>query len=149
MAEITITVHGTPWPEGSVKAFVRGGKAVIVHDNPERLQEWRNAVTRKARAAGMSFLGRPVAIDIGMTLWLPRPPSHYRTGRNASLLRDTAPAYPVSRFDSDKLARAVLDSFTGVLYDDDGQVTDLAARKRYASLGQLPGAVITVREATP
>jgi Holliday junction resolvase RusA-like endonuclease len=145
MTEIVITVSGRPWPEGSLRAFVRGGKAVIVHDNPAALEQWRGAVERAARKTGSSFLRRPVTID--MSLYLPRPRSHYRTGRNAHLLREEAPPFPVSRFDSDKLARAVLDSLSGVLYIDDGQVVDLSARKRYAEYGMMPGGIIRVREA--
>jgi Holliday junction resolvase RusA-like endonuclease len=147
VTDVVITVAGDPWPEGSVKAFVRGGKPVIVHDNPDALGKWRDAVNAKARLTRCSFRDRPVEVD--MLLWLPRPRSHYRTGRYKHLLRDTAPAFPVAKFDSDKLARAVLDALTGVLYAGDGQVTDVIARKRYADLGAPSGAVIRVREVLP
>lgn len=142
--EVVLTVSGLPWPEGSLKAFVVKGKPVIVHDNPQRLQEWRDAVEAAARKSGASFLRRPVAVD--MDLYLPRPKSHYRTGRNAHLIRDDAPSYPVHRMDVDKLARAVNDSLTGVLWDDDGQVVKLAAAKHWA--GPTPGAIIRIWEAT-
>jgi Holliday junction resolvase RusA-like endonuclease len=145
VAEIVLLhVAGTPWPEGSLKAFVRNGKPVIVHDNPAALEAWRSTVRAKAIAARSSFLRRPVSVD--MFFYLQRPKSHYRTGRNAHLLRDAAPPYPVSKFDGDKLARAVLDALTGVLYDDDGQVVRHSAEKRYAPRNTLPGAVIRVRE---
>lgn len=144
---VTITVCGpglVPWPEGSVRAFLPKGsrRPVVVHDNPAALKAWRGAVEAKARAARSSFLRRPVAVE--MDLYLPRPRGHYRTGRYAHLLRDDAPPYPVSKFDTDKLARAVLDALTGVLYDDDGQVVRLSAAKHWAD--PTPGAHITIRE---
>lgn len=53
-------------------------------------------------------------------------PDSYRTKKG---LRKGAPQYP-SR-DVDKLARAVLDSVTGVLWLDDRQVVTLTTRKRW------------------
>ncbi|MFZ1730810.1 MAG: RusA family crossover junction endodeoxyribonuclease [Bacteroidota bacterium] len=59
-----------------------------------------------------------------MLFLLPRPKSHFRSGRNAHLLRETAPRFPTSKPDADKLSRAVLEALTGVAYKDDAQVID-------------------------
>jgi len=146
VADITITVHGHPWPEGSLKIVTIAGHPRIIPDNPKALQAWRDAVAWQAKAARSTFLRQPVAVE--MTLWLPRPKSHYRTGAStAHLLAASAPRYPGgARWDVDKLARAVLDSIAGVLFGDDAQVADLTARKRYAPHGTLPGARIRIRE---
>jgi Holliday junction resolvase RusA-like endonuclease len=146
VAEVVITVYGTPWPEGSLRAFQdRAGNVRVIHDNPKALQDWRDAVSGTARLKRAPALTGAVGIE--MLLRLERPKGHWRTGRNAGLLRDSAPRWPGgARFDVDKLARAVLDSLAGILFANDAQVADLHARKLYADEHNAPGAVIRVRE---
>jgi Holliday junction resolvase RusA-like endonuclease len=74
-----------------------------------------------------------------------RPRSHYRTGRNAALLRGDAPAYPAGRPDLTKLVRAAEDALKGVVWADDGQVVGQGNRKVY---GEKPGVRICVRRVT-
>ena len=99
---ITITVHGRPAPQGSKSAFaVRGkggvptGRVAVIESSHDRVKSWRAAVLEAALAAAA---GRQLPLDgplrLGLIFALPRPKSHYRTGRNALLLRDGPPAYP-------------------------------------------------------
>ena len=46
--------------------------------------------------------------------------------------------------DGDKLLRATADALTGILFVDDGRVTDWIARKRYATAEEPCGAWIEV-----
>lgn len=88
----------------------------------------------------------PVLVDA--VFYLPRPKSHYGTGRNTSRLKDSAPLVPTTKPDSDKILRSTLDALTSAqAYRDDSQVVDVQARKRYAD-GRPPGAEITVKELT-
>lgn len=48
--------------------------------------------------------------------------------------------------DLDKLVRAVGDSMTGIVYNDDAQVVESHSRKRYAELGESPGIIVTVTD---
>jgi crossover junction endodeoxyribonuclease RusA len=81
-----------------------------------------------------------------------RPKSHYRTGRNAHLLRDGIPGQPMSAPDLSKLARATEDALT-----DAGVWTDDARVSEYLRLAKVwcgsdpgalpvPGVRIEVRE---
>lgn len=146
MADVTITVYGTPAPQGSKRGFVVGNRAVVVDDNKRPLRDWRGDVKKAAEATGSSMLLQPVGVEI--TFSLARPRSHYRTGKTTShLLTGTAPAHPKGKPDVDKLARAVLDGLKAAgMYADDAQVCDLHAVKRYASRGETPGAHIRIRE---
>ena len=74
-----------------------------------------------------------------------RPKGHYRSGRNAHLLREDAPRVPTTRPDALKLARAVEDALTGVLYADDSAVVELAVAKVYGA----PGVQISVWRLEP
>jgi len=137
-ARIQFVVSGIPVSQGSLRAFVRNGKAVQTHGNRTNLDGWRIAVAQEARTACTDMLTGPVAVYL--TFLLPRPAGH--TGKRGLL--PSAPAFPHRKPDIDRLARACLDALTGVVYLDDAQVTDLVARKRYAD-GQ-PGVVVEVVE---
>ena len=140
MSEIAITVHGTPAPQGSKHAIVRGGRAHLIESSHDRVKSWRQAVVDAALAEDRQQIAGPAEVDV--TFRLKRPKSHYRTGRNAHLLRDTAPVYPAGMPDLDKLLRATMDALTAAgLWADDAQVVKVTAAKTY---GQ-PGADITVR----
>jgi crossover junction endodeoxyribonuclease RusA len=79
-------------------------------------------------------LAGPVALLAVFSL--PRPKGHYRTGRNAHLLKESAPNFPAGRPDLDKLLRALLDGLTaGGAWLDDSQVAQLAATKEWGQPG--------------
>jgi Holliday junction resolvase RusA-like endonuclease len=150
--EITITVHGQPAPQGSKRAFaVRGkggvptGRVAVVESSHDRVKSWRQAVVDEARGATGWGETPPLEgpLEAEMEFRLARPKAHYRTGRNAHLLRDGAPPAPAGMPDLSKLARATEDALTGLLWRDDAQVvTYTRLAKVYAP---VPGAVITVR----
>lgn len=71
-----------------------------------------------------------------------RPKSHYNT---KGQLTPKSPALATSKSigDIDKLVRGILDALTTVLFDDDSQVVQINANKRYCSNLERPGAIIT------
>lgn len=137
----TFYVPGLPQPQGSARAFVVKGRAVVTSDNP-KMKSWRMDVKTVAYQE-CTLLEGPVQIDAGF--YLPRPKSHYGTGRNAAVLKESAPALVSSKPDIDKLSRALLDALTGIAYRDDAQVVRLSVVKRYAEQGA--GTFITVEGA--
>lgn len=141
-AGLAFTVHGIPVPQGS-KTYLGHGR--MVEAGGQKLKNWRHDVTRAAEQARTEpgvFVG-PVYLEIDF--YMPRPRSHYGTGRNAHLVRDSAPEYPGSRPDLDKLIRAVDDALTASgIWIDDCQVVGLYARKLYAGLDRDPGADIVI-----
>lgn len=113
---IEIVVRGIPGPQGS-KRHVGGGRMI---ESSKKVKPWREAVVSaavEARADAATLTG-PLAVEMVFTLT--RPKSHYRTGRNAHLLRDDAPARPASKPDTSKLLRSTEDALTtaGVYRDD-------------------------------
>ena len=52
-------------------------------------------------------------------------------------------AWPTTRPDADNLLKGLLDSWNGILWDDDSQVVELVLRKVYAREGR-PGVDVTV-----
>jgi crossover junction endodeoxyribonuclease RusA len=127
-----ITVRGVPAPQGS-KRHVGGGRMI---EQSKAVGPWREAVRGETQRAmnGTGPLTGPLRVAI--TFELARPRSHYRTGRNARLLRNVAPEWPVTRPDLDKLARATLDGLTmGGAWTDDSQVARLEVVKIYGEPG--------------
>lgn len=104
-------------------------------------EQWRSAVAAAGfnALAGTSddpledpgLLDGVLALDVVFVK--PRPKSHYRTGRNAHLLRDTAPSAPNTKPDGLKLRRAVEDALTGVVWVDDARITEGRERKTYGA----------------
>lgn len=148
MAELTITVHGTPAPQGSKRAFVgKSGRAHVIESSHDRVKSWRQAVIDEARAE--LTLDSPLEgpVELYVCFWLKRPKSHYRTGRNSHLLRDAAPPHPHGMPDLSKLIRSTEDALTAVgVWADDAQVVICQAVKQWCPAGQPPGAHITIRE---
>lgn len=134
--EVRFDVFGTPVPQGSKKAFVtKTGKAVVVESGKGH-KSWRQEV------AGQAMDARPRSIlDEGpwtgpvrvcLTFWMPKPQSAPKGW-----------TIQFKRPDIDKLTRSVLDSLTGAIYIDDGQVCDLRAAKRFA-INRQPGLTVGV-----
>jgi Holliday junction resolvase RusA-like endonuclease len=148
---VTFNVYGLPGPQGSKKAIpltkgkgaakVYTGKVAMV-ESSAKVKPWRAAVAEAARQTVNGVIPGPV--NVAITFFLPRPKSHYGTGRNAKVLKPGAPLYPEVKPDLDKLIRATLDALTTAgVYADDSKVVDLHTSKRYAD-HRTGGATISV-----
>lgn len=123
-------VNGEPIPKGSTRSFAvaRGtgdkrrytGQTVNMASNLAKLRPWESRVADAALQAGVEITKRPVVV--ACRFYFRRPKSHFRSGKNAHLLRDNAPEYHTNKPDLDKLTRALLDGLTNVAYLDDSQV---------------------------
>ena len=118
-ALLSFTVYGKPEPQGSARAFVVKGRAVVTSANPN-IKGWRDLIASEARVQmqGLPPVGGPV--EVRASFYLPRPKSVKRVR-------------PTVKPDLDKLARGVLDSLTNVVYRDDAQVTNLQVSKHYVT----------------
>ena len=147
MKYISFHVPGLPATQGS-KRFLGKGRVV---DSCRRLPEWRSAVAYTAKQA---YSGDPLsgAVTLCIAFVLPRPKSHYRTGKNAHLLRDAAPVHHVTTPDLTKMTRAVEDALKGIVWRDDSQVVEQETTKGYCKICnnchcQHVGAWVTIVDA--
>ena len=82
------------------------------------------------------------AILLSVTFVFARPKSHFRANGE---LKPTAPRHCTGRIgDVSKLVRAVEDAMTGIVYNDDAQIIDLIAHRRFANDREQPCAIITI-----
>jgi Holliday junction resolvase RusA-like endonuclease len=136
--ELVITVPGTPATKGSLKCVAphaRGQRAQLVEEL-KASKPWRDKLagwlTLKYPAGQRADKRQPLGAELTFTL--DRPKAHYGTGRNATTLKPSAPAYPTGHDtgDADKLLRLALDAMQDAeLMPDDCQIVEVTSRKVY------------------
>lgn len=129
---IEFTVLGTPQPQGS-KTRTRFG---MREDNRD-LAPWREAILwalKRAMREADRHAPMLAPLEIEADFYFCRPRSHYGTGRNAAILKPSAPGkYHAQKPDLDKLLRALGDALTiGGAIRDDSQIAITAAHKYWA-----------------
>ncbi len=122
MSVFEFTVLGRPAPQGSMRAFMQGGKSHLMCDNkntvPFRQAVGWEALRQRPTNDLYAPAGVPVAIHIGF--FIAKPTS---TAKRVTR--------PCKKPDLDKLCRAVFDALTGVVWHDDSQVVSLHAIKHF------------------
>lgn len=148
---IIIRVPGIPKTAGSKKAFpIFRGKGpaktwvrnIVTDDTGQDGKAWRASVQARAFDSMGDIGGTPLdcPLAVSMTFALQRPKGHM----GAKGLRPSAPEYPIVKPDVLKLARAVEDALTGIVWRDDSLIVREVLWKVY---GQQPGVEIRVEEA--
>jgi crossover junction endodeoxyribonuclease RusA len=135
---VTFFVEGISRPQGSKRSL---GNGRMVESSPH-LKPWRSDVRFTAQQHRPSEWDSTLPMSVSLAFCFPRPKSHYNSKGS---LTAKAPAKATSKSigDIDKLTRGILDALTTVLFDDDSQVIEVNAYKRYCSSSERPGAIIT------
>ena len=84
-------------------------------------KDWRADVRGVAQDA---WAGKPLetkSLTVSMVFYMPRPKSHYGTGKNIDLTKDSSPLFyeHLQTPDALKLGRSVEDALTKVIWKDD------------------------------
>jgi len=140
---VAFFVAGLPVPGGSKVAYPirgRGGRMhVAVKDSSGPPgQRWRAAVQIVASEARTD---PPLEGALGVTMCFTLPRAKWHTGTRG--LKPSAPAWPMTRPDVLKLARAVEDACTGIIWRDDAQIVRELLVKTY---GERIGVTVTIAE---
>lgn len=142
MIPVEIVIRGLPAPAGSHKAFpIRSGGVIVgcaVRPDCDRTEPWQALIRAAAEGVVRAMPGwRPTDAPVEMIadFWFSRPKRHFGTGRNASVLKASAPTKHTQKPDTSKLQRAIEDALTGVVYVDDAQICSLLARKHWTASG--------------
>lgn len=140
-------VAGIPKPKGSTKSFPfrrKSGQLGVSTTNANpKTADWQQRVATEAQALDLPMQSGPIELDL--TFVLPRPK------RLQTKKWSTVKVKHVTKPDLDKLIRAVLDGFTGILFQDDSQVWSVLAKKDYAMGAETCGVhvVVFAQEASP
>ena len=126
---ITLTVNGTPKPQGSKVLGRRRDGSAFMRESNKGHKTWRDTLVDAMRALQADMITGP---------------TYARLEFNTPQLKKSRP-YPITRssYDIDKLSRTVLDALTiSGLIADDSQIVTLHSSKRYS---ETPGVTITIR----
>ncbi len=120
MSAVRLTVFGVAAPQGS-KRHVGGGRMV---ESSKKLKPWRESVSAAAQVWCLrhrGFVPFDEPLELRARFALPRPAS---TPKKVTR--------PAKKPDLDKLARAILDALSGIIYTDDARIVRIVAEKCFA-----------------
>lgn len=148
MPFLSLFVPCIPAGQPRARAGVVNGRARVFNPStvktalgrkPHPAVEFKHSVRMAvSEATSRRLLDGPLRVDLEFVF--PRPASITKKTRpNPSIPHTKKP-------DRDNLDKAVLDSLTGLLWNDDCQVCDGRIRKRIAAAGEEPGVRIAVTE---
>jgi Holliday junction resolvase RusA-like endonuclease len=127
-----------------MRAFTRpGGHVGMTHGNEKKLKEYRARVAVAAEQAGARQFTGPVQLEA--RFFVQRPKSYYGSGRNAGLLKPSAPLFPTTAPDLSKYVRALEDALEGITWANDAQIVSLIVSKLYAETGMALRTDVTIR----
>ena len=110
-----------------------------------KTKAYERKIATAFRAAGGESLGdSPVKLLV--LAKYPVPKSETKANK---LLMWLSKLFPTKKPDIDNIAKVVMDALNGLAYDDDNQVTDLIAHKRYVSEHGEPGLLVIVEKVEP
>ena len=113
-------------------------------ESSKRCKPWRQDVRHTAIELLPDgwYASMDKAITLSCVFVFARPKNHFRTNGQ---LKPSAPKHCSGRIgDISKLVRAVEDAMTGIVYNDDAQIINLIAHRRFANDREQPCAIITV-----
>ena len=67
-----------------------------------------------------------------LNFYCKRPKIHYKSGKNAHILKDTSPKYNINNKDLDNMVKFVLDALNDKLYTDDSLIFEISCSKMYS-----------------
>ena len=132
---ISFTIPGKPKALKRHRVSKNGG--MYDPSSTDKKQTWLQIAKHKPK---LPIKG---AIEMFLYFAMPRPKSHYRTGKFAGLLKDTAPDRHISKPDTDNLVKYVLDVLEKGFFCNDSQVYSITAIKEY---GEEPSTHIRIKE---
>ena len=126
------TVHMPPVAKARARTIVRAGKVHSFTPRTTEKAEWEIRQAIILAAGSGAAIHKPTPIWLTVAFFLPRPKS---LSRRVKL--------PVSRPDLDNLVKTVKDALKGYAWDDDSQVTTLAAQKHFGSPPRIDIYIVT------
>ena len=124
---IEFTVLGEPHAQMRHKTFKKG-TFTGAYDPSKDIK--KNFLLTVQHNAPKEPITDPIMITV--VFYFGRPKNHYRTGRNACMLRDDAPEWHTSRKDVDNLQKLIFDALNGIFWKDDAQICWVEAQKKYS-----------------
>jgi crossover junction endodeoxyribonuclease RusA len=137
-----------PQPRQRHRGYIKNNKAMVQNYTAKNhpVQSWKDIIITTFIQGGLKKkITGPVKLDT--TFMIPRPKSHYRTGKFSHLLKDSSPKYwHIQKPDRDNLEKAVMDALTDLgVWEDDCQACCGQPVKIWDN-DNKPGCHVVIRE---
>ena len=136
MCDIEFYISGTPMPLKRHR-MTRGGRVYDPSCTDKR--NWMKQARDFCPDEPVSG-----ALKVTLEFTMPRPKSHFGTGRNAGKLKNSAPKHHLHTPDLDNLVKFVLDAMNGQFYVDDSQIISINCSKRLADSPEECGTIVRI-----
>ena len=134
---ISFTIHGKPKALKRHRVARNGG--MYDPSSTDKKQTWLQIAKHSPK--------KPLTgdIDLKLIFYMPRPKSHYRTGKYAHLLKEKCKdiVYHSNTPDLDNLIKYISDVMNKGFYVDDSQICWVQAVKKYS---ELPRTMVLIEE---
>lgn len=127
MQDIYFQVPGKPRPKGRPR-FTRAGIAYTPKDTMI-YENWVKHCYLQKYANTDAKIPVDKAIRMGIEIAVPIPKGFSRAKRESAAL---GRIFPAKKPDLDNIAKAVCDALNGLAFEDDRQIVELHAKKRYS-----------------
>ncbi len=135
--EIKRTILGEPKAQARHRHFTRGTFSGSYDPSAKSKETFASIIQQEAPKEPIS---EPIALEL--VFYMSRPRSHYRSGKNSDMLKDSAPEHHSGRPDLDNLTKFVQDALNKIYYKDDALICQLTAYKLYS---ERPRTEITLK----
>lgn len=125
--KIEFSVPGKPQPKQRPRVVSRGGFARAY--TPKQTKDYEALVKECFLSAYPQH--EPTESAVRMDILIAVAPTKSTSKKKAAEMLK-GDVFPINTSDVDNIAKSVLDSLNGVLYNDDKQVIDLRVKKQYA-----------------
>ena len=128
-----IIIPGSPIAKKRHRTFIKkknDGKSFVGAYNSQRSEESK-FISFLMTQMPNNFMPTEDPVYIQFWFGVPRPKSHYGTGKNAGIIKQSAPKYPAKKPDFDNYEKFIADCFNCVVYRDDSQIVSWRGDKRY------------------
>ncbi len=128
--QYSFVADGDPKGQPRVKATKVGGFVRVY--TPGTANDFKASIKEAATKAGLRGKLMTGPLRVTIETFFARPKSHFRGGKNAGVLRDSAPEWHTTKPDRDNVEKACLDALTAIgVWKDDSQVCDGPVTKKY------------------
>jgi len=140
MKKIELKIPGKPIAKARPR-FARRGKFVTTY-NDQETEESKFLWEVKQQLDIKKPYECPISVEVGF--YFDRPKSQFGTGKNAGVIKGSAPFYHIKRPDLDNLEKFVLDCLNGYVWRDDSQIFNIESQKLYVENTQ-PETILIIK----
>ena len=139
--EVLAEPKGQPRPK-----FCRRGAFVHTY-NPPSADAWKKAVKISATVAGLKEKRLAGPIGLELVFRIPRPLSHFGSGKNANTLKPASPVgWHTQKPDLDNVEKVLKDALSDVgAWEDDCQVCSCVKSKVWVDGKEEPVSSVTIK----